>query len=71
VAQAAAIIAGLVLGRNISEQRYTGNVSFSTGYGEVRKVVLPDQSEVMLNGNSRIHFARNWRKINPERLGVK
>ncbi|HQH40274.1 MAG TPA: FecR domain-containing protein [Bacteroidales bacterium] len=69
--RAAAIIAGLVLAGTFLIQRYTGNVSFSTGYGEVRKVVLPDQSEVMLNGNSRIHFARNWKEDQPREVWVE
>ncbi len=31
-----------------------------TGYGEVRKVMLPDGSEVTLNGNSEITYLSNW-----------
>lgn len=69
--KAAAIITGLVLAGTYFIQRYTGNISFSTGYGEVQKIVLPDQSEVMLNGNSRIHYARNWAEDQPREVWVE
>lgn len=36
------------------------NAVIQTAYGEVRTVVLPDQSEVTLNGNSTLQYARNW-----------
>ncbi|SHM82754.1 FecR family protein [Chitinophaga sp. CF418] len=36
------------------------NTVIQTAYGEVRTVVLPDQSEVTLNGNSTLRYARHW-----------
>ncbi|MBW8685026.1 FecR family protein [Chitinophaga rhizophila] len=33
---------------------------FHTAYGEVRTVVLPDQSVVTLNGNSTLRYAGTW-----------
>jgi ferric-dicitrate binding protein FerR (iron transport regulator) len=36
------------------------NTIIQTAYGEVRTVVLPDQSEVTLNGNSTLRYASNW-----------
>jgi transmembrane sensor len=34
---------------------------FSTGYGETRKVLLPDSSEVMLNANSKVAWNKDWK----------
>jgi transmembrane sensor len=36
------------------------NAVIQTAYGEVRTVILPDQSEVTLNGNSRLRYVSNW-----------
>lgn len=36
------------------------NAVIQTAYGEVRTVTLPDQSEVTLNGNSKLRYASNW-----------
>lgn len=68
--KAAAVIAGLILAGTLLIHRYTGNISYSTGYGEVKKVILPDRSEVMLNGNSSIHFARVWKDDQPREVWV-
>lgn len=38
----------------------TGMIREQTGYGEVRTVMLPDGSEVTLNGNSEITYRSNW-----------
>jgi ferric-dicitrate binding protein FerR (iron transport regulator) len=35
-------------------------VSYQTGYGQIRTIWLPDQSQVILNANSSIKFYRNW-----------
>lgn len=34
----------------------------STGYGEIKQVMLPDGSRVDLNANSKITYSRNWEK---------
>ncbi|MCO4293575.1 FecR domain-containing protein [Solitalea sp. MAHUQ-68] len=34
----------------------------STGYGELTKIILPDSSEVTLNANSKVRYARSWDK---------
>jgi ferric-dicitrate binding protein FerR (iron transport regulator) len=36
------------------------NIIIQTAYGEMRTVILPDQSEVILNGNSTLRYASNW-----------
>ncbi|MCF2517670.1 FecR family protein [Dyadobacter sp. CY351] len=38
----------------------TGLIREQTGYGQVRTVMLPDGSEVTLNGNSEITYRSNW-----------
>lgn len=35
-------------------------ISYSTSYGETKSIVLPDQSEVVLNANSTLSFEDNW-----------
>lgn len=35
---------------------------FSTTYGETQQMLLPDGSEVILNANSRLRFAKNWQE---------
>lgn len=61
-AAAACITAALVLA---GAWWYAQPVSIRTGYGEMKKITLPDSSIVMLNANSRLRYARQWhsRKI--------
>ncbi len=33
---------------------------FTTAYGEIKKIVLPDQSQITLNAHSHIAFNKNW-----------
>jgi transmembrane sensor len=35
-------------------------ITYATHYGEIKTFTLPDQSIVMLNGNSRIRFRNGW-----------
>ena len=58
----AAILSGSILlayggWRMFGSQRAT---VFQTAYGEVRTVVLPDQSVVTLNGNSTLRYTGKW-----------
>jgi transmembrane sensor len=41
---------------------YNKDRTVTTSYGEVRTVTLPDQSTVVLNGNSTIKYAAHWEK---------
>lgn len=34
----------------------------TTGFGETRSILLPDHSEVILNGNSRLTYSPDWTK---------
>jgi len=38
----------------------TNRVTYETAYGQTRNIVLPDQSVVTLNANSRLSFMDNW-----------
>ncbi|SDL22892.1 FecR family protein [Siphonobacter aquaeclarae] len=35
---------------------------YTTGFGQTKTIVLPDRSEVILNGNSRLTYAPDWKK---------
>ncbi|HEY9195780.1 MAG TPA: FecR domain-containing protein, partial [Mucilaginibacter sp.] len=41
----------------------------ATGFGELRAVTLPDNSVVILNGNSKLSYANNWDK-NPREVWI-
>jgi transmembrane sensor len=61
VAAALIIVAGLsfwMLNRNAAAKQY----SFTTTFGEVKTITLPDQSQVTLNGNSSISYTANWKE---------
>ena len=42
-----------------------------TAYGEVKKIKLPDGSEVMLNGNSSIKYLSKWEEGNDREVWVE
>lgn len=39
---------------------YHSMLTFQTRYGETTRVVLPDSSVVLLNGNTRLSFRKHW-----------
>lgn len=43
-------------------QLNTPTVEYATQYGQVKKVVLPDGSTVVINANSSIRLANNWQQ---------
>ena len=45
--------------------------SFHAGYGEHVRLVLPDSSTVILNGNSVIRYDREWRDDRPREVWVE
>lgn len=61
--KAAAVLSGAILLAYGGWKFYylQRNTVIRTAYGEVRTVTLPDQSEVILNGNSTLHYARKWK----------
>jgi ferric-dicitrate binding protein FerR (iron transport regulator) len=48
-----------------------GMVREQTAYGEVRKVTLPDGSEVTLNGNSELSYLSNWESESLREINLK
>lgn len=39
---------------------YNRMLNYSTKYGETARIVLPDSSVVLLNGNTRLSFPKHW-----------
>lgn len=56
----AAAIAGIVLAAALAIYHLAGNsaVQYATGFGEIRRIELPDGSTVVLNGNSAITYCQ-------------
>lgn len=46
-------------------------VKITTAYGEVKTVILPDQSVVKMNGNSSVRYAGNWGKDAPREIWLE
>jgi ferric-dicitrate binding protein FerR (iron transport regulator) len=46
-------------------------VEYASGYGQTRTVTLPDQSTVVLNGNSSIHLVNNWGTDRPRTVRLE
>lgn len=53
-----AVVSALVLSLYVYHQ--TGRQTYATGYGETRRISLPDGSTVMLNANSTLQTPRRW-----------
>lgn len=56
----AAAIAFIIISGSILWYVLRANTTVSTSFGEVRTVVLPDKSTVILNANSAITFSSDW-----------
>ena len=55
----------------ISKNNSPKELAFATGFGEVKTITLPDQSQVTLNGNSSISYASNWDKKSIREVWIK
>ncbi len=44
------------------QNRLTEPLTYQTGYGETRTILLPDSSSVLLNANSRLVWDSGWKK---------
>lgn len=66
-----AIAAVLAIYFTIAELMQQGKQVVRSDYGELRSATLPDSSDVMLNGNSRIHYVRNWRSDKPREIWLE
>ena len=70
VAAALIIVAGIsfwMISRNTAPKQF----SFTTSFGEVKTITLPDQSQVTLNGNSSIAYAGDWKKNTAREVWIK
>jgi len=63
---AIAFITVLVFYMNKPERVY-----FKTAYGEIRKIVLPDSSVIILNGNSSIAYNSKWQSTKAREIWLE
>jgi transmembrane sensor len=61
----------LILAGLLSYVYFTRTLTYTTGFGEVRTVMLPDASEVTLNGNSSIRLANTWFAFQDRQVELK
>ncbi|RRB00948.1 FecR family protein [Larkinella rosea] len=73
VAAAAIGVVLLAVGSLFFYQRFTTPepISLHTDFGQTRRVVLPDQSVVTMNGNTTIRYVENWRTDTPREVWVE
>lgn len=67
----ASMAAALFLFFFLRELMNQGQQDFQSDYGQVRSIALPDESVAILNGNSRIHYVRDWRSDKPRELWME
>src|SRR5690606_18122735 len=59
----AAVFAGLLLVSALLLWVYrTSDTTYTTAFGEVKTILLPDSSEIILNANSTLSYATHWNK---------
>jgi len=68
---AASFAAVLLITFGIYYYQQPEQITYVTGYGETKEIILPDSSKVILNANSQLSFINNWegqtaREINIE-----
>lgn len=64
----AAVLLFLVLVNELVEH---GEKSYQTDFGKHEKIVLPDESVVILNGHSNIHYSRTWKSDKPREIWLE
>jgi len=62
-----AVLSFWMITRNTAIKQY----SFTTAFGEIKTITLPDQSQVTLNGNSSISYAAEWSKKMVREVWIK
>lgn len=67
---AAAMLTGILLSIGFYFYR-NGQTSIHTDFAQVKTVTLPDGSEITLNANSSLHYARNWDKEKNREVWIK
>ncbi|MBF9239288.1 FecR domain-containing protein [Hymenobacter sp. BT683] len=67
---AAAAVAGTVAGSGwlLYSQRTAAPVEAATNYGQTQTIRLPDGSEVILNGHSKLRYATQWAADKPREV---
>jgi ferric-dicitrate binding protein FerR (iron transport regulator) len=72
--KAAAVLTGVIALSFAAWKLYThgsSEVTYTTAYGEIRTITLPDQSVVTLNGNSTLKYSRYWSKKNDREIWIR
>lgn len=72
--KAAAVIAGVIAISFAAWQllrQDNKTVTYTTAYGEIRTITLPDQSIVTLNGNSTLRYSRYWDKAAQREIWIQ
>ncbi|WKN43674.1 FecR family protein [Tunicatimonas pelagia] len=68
----AASIGGVLLGLLLVYSLWiNGEVTQMAGFAETRTIVLPDQSTVVLNGNSSVRYDRQWDSSAPRQVWLE
>lgn len=74
VLKAAAVVAGVIALSFAAWKLFLQNnnaVIYSTAYGEVRTITLPDQSVVTLNGNSTLQYSKHWNRTDDREIWIQ
>jgi transmembrane sensor len=50
---------------------YLEELNYETKFGETKKIILPDQSVVYLNGNSKLSFKKRWLNFQDREVKVE
>jgi ferric-dicitrate binding protein FerR (iron transport regulator) len=68
----AAVVAGIaLLAAFLYQLNFRPTEQYSTAYGEIRNLTLPDGSEVILNANSTLTLATAWSEDHPREVELK
>lgn len=67
----AAILLLVTTGSIIFNSIYFKEIIYITKFGETKKLILPDQSVVYLNGNSRLSFNKHWLNFQDREVKVQ
>lgn len=68
---ASAVAAVLMVYFMVAELMQQGKQVVQSRYGELRSITLPDASVATLNGNSKIHYVRDWRSDKPREIWLQ
>lgn len=70
VAAAIIIVAGVAVWLYMRNTQ-PGQMAYTTSFGEVKTITLPDNSQVTLNGNSSITWTSSWNKNTTREVWIK